>query len=209
MHSIPYGVDLERFRPRTGASDRGRPAIGTVSRLSPEKGVRHLIDAVARLALREDAVLKIAGDGPERAMLEARAVEAGIGPNTEFAGWLDHDSIPGFLESLDIYVQPSLFEGFGVAAVEAAAAGLPVIASRVNGLPGVVIDGVTGVLVPPGDAAALAAAIEDLVRDPEKRRRMGEAGRAFVAQHYDWRSNMAGLEAIYRRLAGAPARAAP
>lgn len=209
VHSIPYGVDLERFQPRPRSPDGGRPVIGTVSRLSKEKGVRFLLDAFDRLGLCDNAVLRIAGDGPDRAALEGKAETSGWGGSAEFVGWLDHAAIPSFLQSLDIYVQPSLFEGFGVAAVEAAAAGLPVVASRVNGLPGVVIDGVTGMLVPPGDAAALADAIASLIHDPEKRRRMGEAGRAFVAQHYDWRSNMADLEAIYLRLAGAPARAAP
>jgi glycosyltransferase involved in cell wall biosynthesis len=206
VHSIPYGVDLERFRPAEGAAPQGRPVIGTVSRLSREKGLHHLIEAVASPELRGIATVRIAGDGPERARLEADVRDRGLEYVVDFAGWLDYEDVPAFLQSLDIFVLPSLFEGFGVAAVEASAAGLPVIASRVQGLPDVVVDGETGILVPPGDGAALARAIRSLLDDPMRARGLGLAGRSFVSQRYDWSKNAAEMERLYIELAGSTAR---
>jgi glycosyltransferase involved in cell wall biosynthesis len=206
VHSIPYGVDLDRFRPAEAPAPQGRAVIGTVSRLSREKGLHHLIDAVASSELRKAATVRIAGEGPERARLEAQVRERGLEGVVEFAGWLDYDDVPAFLRSLDIFVLPSLFEGFGVAAVEASAAGLPVVASQVQGLPDVVIDGETGILFPPADPAALARAIGNLLHDPMRARAMGEAGRAFVSQRYDWSRNAAEMERLYIQLAGSGAR---
>ncbi|HEY7268711.1 MAG TPA: glycosyltransferase [Dehalococcoidia bacterium] len=201
VHSVPYGVDLSAFVPVERLASP-KPVVGTAARLSGEKGVEYLLDAFDRLDLCDNAVLRIAGDGPERAKLEARAQTSGWGDSVRFEGWLDHERLPEFLRSLDMFVLPSLYEGFGVAAVEASACGLPVVASRINGIPDVVVDGETGILVPPKDPDALASAIESLVHDPERRKAMGEAGRAFVASRYNWAQNMAGLEAIYESLAG-------
>ncbi|HXH22429.1 MAG TPA: glycosyltransferase [Dehalococcoidia bacterium] len=201
VRSIPYGVDLDRFRPAEPLP-REDVVVGTVSRLSPEKGLRHLIEAVASAGLRDQVKLRIAGEGPQRRRLEALVRERGLQGRVEFSGWLEYDNVPGFLRTLDIFVLPSLFEGFGVAAVEASACGLPVIASRVQGLPDVVVDGVTGSLVPPGDAGAIAEAIGQLARDPALRLRLGQAGREFVAEHYDWAKNAAEMARLYEELAG-------
>jgi glycosyltransferase involved in cell wall biosynthesis len=204
VHSIPYGVDLDRFRP-TERPARDKVVLGTVSRLSPEKGLVHLIDAIAAGDLRGRVEVKIAGDGPERPNLEAHVRDRGLTASLDFAGWLDYDDVPAFLQSLDIFVLPSLFEGFGVAAAEASATGLPVIASRVQGLPDVVVDGETGILVPPADPRALADAIASLVHDPARRRAMGEAGREFVSERYDWTKNAADMERLYAELVGSAA----
>jgi glycosyltransferase involved in cell wall biosynthesis len=204
VHSIPYGVDLDRFRP-TERPARDKVVLGTVSRLSPEKGLVHLIDAIAAGDLRGRVEVKIAGDGPERPNLEAHVRDRGLTASLDFAGWLDYDDVPAFLQSLDIFVLPSLFEGFGVAAAEASATGLPVIASRVQGLPDVVVDGETGILVPPADPRALAGAIESLIDNAPRRRAMGEAGREFVSERYDWTKNAADMERLYAELVGSAA----
>ena len=198
---IPYGADLDLFRPEP-RPERDAVVVGTAARLSVEKGVRYLVEAFARLRQRfaERVTLRIAGDGPEKGRLQDLARRLGV--DIEFAGWLEHRDLPAFLQGLDIFVLPSLFEGFGVAAVEAAAMELPVIGSRVHGIPDVVADGKTGLLVPPRDPASLADAIAALVEDPRRRRQMGAAGRAFVAEHYDWSKNAAQMERLYCDLAG-------
>ena len=222
---VPYGVDLERFvpesvrgepveprasrRPSTSsgrtatASAEGAPVvIGTAARLSPEKGIAYLIEAFAALRRRfgERLTLRLAGEGPERQKLEALVRRLGVGEAVDFRGWVEHEELPAFLRELDVFVLPSTAEGFGVAAVEASATGLPVVATSVHGIPDVVRDSVTGLLVPAKDATALATAIGRLVEDEGLRRRLGAAGREYVAQRYDWRRNAAQMELIYRRL---------
>jgi L-malate glycosyltransferase len=198
---VPYGVDPQRFRPSE------RPAsdvvtIGAVSRLSPEKGIEHLVEAfgLVRRRFGDRVRLRIAGDGPERGDIEAAIGRHDLAASVELAGWLEYDAVPGFLTSLDIFTLPSTYEGFGVAAVEASAAGLPVVASNVHGIPDVVRDGITGKLVPPADAPALADALFSLVEDAGARRSMGLAGRQYVADHYDWTRNAKQMEMVYERV---------
>ncbi len=205
---VPYGVDLERFAPR-GKSSSEHVVIGTVSRLSSEKGVRYLIEAFGQL--RElyggEVSLRIAGDGPERARLEAAVQRLGLESSVEFRGWLEHEDVPAFLNELDVFVMPSTWEGFGVAAAEASAAGLPVVATNVYGIPDVVSDGETGLLVPPKDPDALARAIGQLVADSRLRAKLGEAGRTYIARHYDWTENAQQMASLYERmLANRPER---
>jgi glycosyltransferase involved in cell wall biosynthesis len=198
---VPYGVDLERFVP-VGRPAGERVVIGAASRMSPEKGLTYLIDAFGQLRQRygEGVVLRIAGDGPERPKLEAQIARLGLAQSVELAGWLEHVQLPEFLAGLDVFVLPSTWEGFGVSAVEASAMKLPVVASNVHGIPDAVRDSVTGMLVPPADATALANAIETLVNDEALRRRLGEAGRDFVARNYDWQMNVGQMEQIYETM---------
>jgi glycosyltransferase involved in cell wall biosynthesis len=217
---VPYGVDLDVFRPAerpasvspSTSPERGLTlspeeqgdqkvvVIGTVSRLSPEKGVSYLVEAFAGLRARfgDRVRLRIAGDGPERRRIEALMRQLGIGDAVELRGWVEHEALPAFLNGLDVFVLPSVFEGFGVAAVEAAATGLPVVASNVHGIPDVVRPGETGLLVPAKDVAALGDAIARLVADADLRRAYGEAGRAFVGRHYDWPANARAMELVYK-----------
>ena len=186
-----------------GAEGRGRTiVVGATARLSPEKGLSYLIDAFARLRDRygDRIRLRIAGEGPERRALEQQIARLGLADVVELAGWLDHDNVPAFLRDLDIFVLPSTWEGFGVSAVEASATGLPVVASNVHGIPDAVLDGKTGLLVPPKDPAALATALSHLIDDPALRTRLGAAGRDFVARNYDWRQNVRQMELLYERL---------
>lgn len=214
---VPYGVDLDRFRPQPGTATVGedRVVIGSVARLSPEKGLQYLIEAFAQLKNRfgDSVTLRIAGDttpepmGPERKRLDELARRLQV--DVDFAGWVPHQDLPAFLASLDVFVLPSVYEGFGVAAAEAAAMELPVVGSRVFGIPDVVVDGHTGFLAPARDTVALSHAIGRLVADSTLRREMGMAGRAFVAEHYDWSKNSAEMERLYNGLAGARAGARP
>ncbi len=202
--SVPYGVELDRFSPQP-RQDLPDVKIGTVARISPEKGLPYLVDAFSTLHPKSgDRVrLRIAGDttpepnGPDRRALEAHVQRLGLSNRVDFLGWLPHDQLPAFLQDIDIFVLPSTYEGFGVAAVEASAMALPVVASNVYGLPDVVLDGVTGLLVPPKSPAALADAISKLIEDPSLRHQMGAAGRQYVARHYNWPSNAAQMQRVY------------
>jgi glycosyltransferase involved in cell wall biosynthesis len=219
---VPYGVDLRDFRPRASAFARGESAfggrggpalggrqerpevvIGAVARLSKEKGLHYLVEAFAVVAGRHpQARLVLAGQGPERHRLERLAARLGLGERVRFLGEVPHEQVPGVLQQLDIFAMPSTYEGFGVAALEAEAMELPVVASRVHGIPDVVVDGETGLLVPPRDRQALAAALDRLASDGDLRRRLGQAGRAFVAEHYSWEENTAQMEALYEAALG-------
>ncbi|MDP9238105.1 MAG: glycosyltransferase family 4 protein [Chloroflexota bacterium] len=194
---IPYGVDIERFRPQP-RERRERPVVGAVSRLSPEKGFEHLLRAAALLRDRgvEMRVL-LAGDGPSRAALGRCTEELELTESVEFLGEIAHEDVPSVLRRLDIFAMPSTWEGFGVSAVEASAMELPVVASNIHGIPDVVLDGETGILVPPGDPPAIAAAIERLCVDRRLRETMGQAGRAFVEREYSWSDNAALMERLY------------
>ena len=186
---VRYGIDVDHW---TAAADRRAGArrdlgvdpedvvVGIASRLIAQKGHDVLLEAFATArAQAPELRLVVAGDGVLRAELEARA--AGLGDRVRFAGHLGHGRIEAFMHACDVMTFPSLAalgEGFGLAALEAAAAGRPVVASAVASLPEVVVDGTTGMLVASGDAGALAAALVTLARDPEARARMGAAGRA-------------------------------
>lgn len=199
---VPYGVDLDRFSPHGQQTPGPATIIGTAARFSREKGVEHLLRAFASLQrlTSQPVKLMLAGEGPELPKLKKLTIESGIASDVEFSGWLDHGSLPEFLRGLDIFALPSLYEGFGVAAVEASASGLPVVASGVYGIPDVVRDGETGQLVPAGDPDALAQALLALVRDTERRAELGKAGRKYVEKHYDWRANTSQMERLYAGL---------
>jgi glycosyltransferase involved in cell wall biosynthesis len=175
--------------------------VGSVARLSSEKALDVLLRAAALLIERGRSIrVVLAGDGQERRQLERLAAELGLADRVEFRGDVPHDAVPAVLSGLDIFALPSKAEGFGVAVVEAAAMGLPVVASNVHGLPDVVHDGSSGLLVPPGDVEALAGAIDRLAGDPGLRAAMGRAGRKLVEERYDWEQNTAQMEALYQQL---------
>ncbi|MDI9569833.1 MAG: glycosyltransferase family 4 protein [Pseudomonadota bacterium] len=183
---IHSGVRLEAFSVPGG--DEGHPedkppafppgafVIGAVGRLTAIKGQRYLLTAAAELA-REipELICLIVGEGEMRRELEEEAAVLGMGGRVVFPGW--RRDVGAYISALDVFVMPSLNEGMGRVVVEAMASGRPVVASDVGGLRNLVIQGQNGLLVPPGDAAALAAAIRMLYRDPARRRAMGEEGR--------------------------------
>jgi glycosyltransferase involved in cell wall biosynthesis len=142
--------------------------------------------------------LLIAGDGAERESLAETARASGVGDTVEFLG--EVTDVPGVLARADIYVQPSFQEGLPNAVLEAMAMGLPIIATRVSGNEDVVADGDNGLLVPPGDPHALAEAILDLVRNPDRRRAFAEAARASVPERFGAGRLVADTLALYDSL---------
>jgi len=200
VHTIPFGVDIDRFRPQTSAR-RGGVTVGIVKKLEKKYGVEHLIRAFATItSAHPEARLLIVGDGSEEMALRELARQLGIEKSVIFAGFTKNDRVPYYLHQMDVFVVPSVMssETFGVAAVEAAACGLPVIASDIGGLPEVVIDGQTGFLVPPAAPAAIAEKLLLLIENLPLRRKMGEAARKFVERNYIWEKNAGKMEKLYR-----------
>lgn len=191
----PFGVDLTRFVPDRSRRSHGRLTIGIVKSLAPKYGVDLLLRAFAGLIadsdvklLPDECRLLVVGDGPQRGELESLARELGIVSCVEFAGAVPHADVPAWLNRLDVYAAPSRLdsESFGVAVIEASACALPVVVSDVGGLPEVVREGETGLVVPRDDVPALQAALKRLALDSQLRERLGQGGRAHVEREYEW-----------------------
>lgn len=183
--TVHNGVDLESFRSPRAAGRRelglrdDSPVIGAVARLDePKKGLAVLLHALAQLAGEGGTPpwqLLLVGDGPARGDLQRLAARLGLSDRVVFAG--QRRDVASVLPLMDLFVCPSLYEGFGIAIVEAMASGRPVVASATGGITEIVAQGETGLLVPPGDVAALADAIRRLLSHPDQARAMGKNGR--------------------------------
>ncbi len=190
---LPMGVDVRKFP----HADRGWGAgeevrLLAVGRLVPVKGTRYAIEMLALLKNRHPGLrLCVVGDGPLRRELEDLALNLGVQDRIEFCGALLADEVRKKYTEAHIFVMPGIVaadgtrEGQGVVIAEAQACGLPVVASRVGGIPYAVDEGRSAILVPPGNAEALASAVESLLADPDRCVEMGRAGRAFVQANYD------------------------
>jgi D-inositol-3-phosphate glycosyltransferase len=225
---IPPGVDLRHFRPLSPderATQRARLGVSPdtcmllwVGRVEPLKGLDSLIEALALLrpALRERVrVLLVGGEPEERAAawnseqrrLDALRQQHGVAPLVRFVGAQPHADLPALYAAADLFVMPSHYESFGMAALEALACGTPVVASDVGGLRILIEHGRSGALVPPADAAALAAQLDTLLHDEEQRATL-RGGSLERAAAYGWAHIAARLEALYqeqiRAFAGAP-----
>jgi N-acetyl-alpha-D-glucosaminyl L-malate synthase BshA len=201
---IPNFVDLERFAPparREPAADG--PLLFHVSNLRPIKRPVELAEVLARVRRSVPARMVLVGDGPEREAVAARAAALGVAGAMTFLG--RRTDFAGLLGQADGFVLASETESFGVAALEAMAAGVPVYGYRVGGLPEVVCED-AGALVPLGDLDALAAAIVDGIRDPARRDALGRAARACAETEFSAPRALAAYEACYRRLLGGQAR---
>ena len=170
-------------------------------RLIAKKGIDVLIAAMDQLKDRYPGLhLSLAGEGDDRKALEADAARRGLASRISFVGRMTHEAIYPFLASAALVIVPSRIEPFGLVALEAAQAGRPVVASAVDGLCEVVAHAQTGLLVPPGDAGALAAAIAGLLDNPERARAMGEAGRRRAASHFSWEDYMSAHEQLFQNV---------
>ena len=199
----PFDVDSWRERAKVPIDlPAGRPRIGTaVGQLQRLKGVDHLLRAFASVASRHpDAICLIAGEGGERQNLERLAAELGIADRVHFLGYLEEPA--PLIAALDVYAGPSLSEGLGTATTEALALGVPVVATAVGGTMEQVVDGVTGLLVPPADDDALAEGIERLLSDREAASALGLAGQREVIEQYGADRVLETTWAEYRRALG-------
>jgi glycosyltransferase involved in cell wall biosynthesis len=189
--------------PRTEARTRlGLPTegsvIGVVGRLAPVKDHLTFFEAAARVvADRPDTTIVVAGDGQLRSSLEARA-RATLGDRVRFLGWVD--DLPALYGAVDIVALTSRSEGTPVALIEAAASGTPVVATGVGGVPDVVRDRKTGLLVPPGDPVAVAAQLLTLLQDPQGAQKMGEEGASWVQGRFSQERLADDLTRLYGEL---------
>lgn len=198
----PFGIDLSLFKPNP-KSDSTVFSIGTIKTLEEKYGIDQLIDAFAIFKNRypnESLKLMIVGDGSLKIQLQKQANKLGIGHICEFVGNVKYDKVPFFHQQLDICVCLSNSESFGVSAIEASASTRPVIVSNVGGLPEVVKDNITGIVVPQKDPKKAADAIEKLFLDKSLREKMGEEGRKRVENLYDWNKNLTGMLSIYQKV---------
>jgi glycosyltransferase involved in cell wall biosynthesis len=175
------------------------PVIGVAGRLAPIKGIDDILAAMPVLLERSPGLrLEIAGEGPQQPMLAAAAQKLGVRSAVAFVGW--QSDLRPLYARWSAFVQPSRYEGFGMSALEAMGAGLPVVATRVGGVPEVVDDGVSGLLVPPRDPGALAVAVGSLLGDAGRRAEMGEAGKRRVREQFSEARLVAATAAVYDRL---------
>lgn len=209
LRVIPNGVDPEDFTWRgeispaekLGIDIRGRTVLVTVGRLVPKKGVDRFVSEIipAVVAKAPEVLCLAAGDGPLRGKIEAVIREKGLEANVRLLGDLPMDDgrLAAAYCAADIFVMPNVevagdIEGFGIVAIEAGAAGLPVVASRLQGIQEAVREGENGILLPWDDTSAFARILIDLVRNPEKRKGLGARARRYTARNFSW-DRIAGL----------------
>jgi len=218
LRTLYSGLDLTRVKDQGDGRDVRRrfgvPAeavvLGTVANLFERKGYEVMIEALPVIVNTSPAVHYLivgTGDAAYEARLRAMAEVLGLESRVHFAGF--QDSVYPCLAAMDLYVHPALMEGFGIAVLEAMALRKPVVATTTGGVPEIVQDGETGMLVPPGDAKALAKAVSSLLQDPARCKRLGEAGRARVASHFTVEAMMDQLVSGYESLLGCEAPVAP
>jgi colanic acid/amylovoran biosynthesis glycosyltransferase len=199
LQVVRCGVDAAPEPP-----DRRRVAgaplrLLTVARLDAQKGVPVLLQALARVrATGIDACLTVVGDGPLRARFEGLTGELGVASMVEWTGALGQDRLPACYAEADVFCLPSFAEGIPIVLMEAMAAGLPVVTTRITGVPELVDDGVCGLLVTPSRVDELADAIGRLARSPELRQRLGHAGREAVRSRHDVRASGRDMLALFQ-----------
>jgi glycosyltransferase involved in cell wall biosynthesis len=211
LEVIHCGVDTTVFHPVPRAAGPDRPlAILAIGTLHEVKGQTHLIEACRLLgAAGVPFTCRFVGEGPDRSALERQVAEAGLSGRVEFLGRRTRSEIAGLIGSSDVLVAASVptrsgkREGIPVVLMEAMSAGLPVVASALSGIPELVIDGSSGLTVPPGDAPAIATALRRLYDDPELRTRLGIAARERVVAEFDVDRNASRLNERFAAVAAA------
>jgi phosphatidyl-myo-inositol dimannoside synthase len=209
LEHLPAGVDTERFAPDEVARAElraryrlgDRPVVVGVSRLVPRKGQDMLIRALPAIRQRvPDAALVIVGGGPYRTSLHRLAHSFGVSENVVFTDGVPGDELPAHHAMADVFAMPCRtrgagldVEGLGIVYLEASASGVPVVAGRSGGAPETVLDGETGVVVDGWDVGAIAASVGDLLADPDRAARMGAAGRRWVVENWQWKTQAARL----------------
>jgi glycosyltransferase involved in cell wall biosynthesis len=199
---IPSRCNVSLFTPvpQKNGAEEARPTVLFVGNLVRGKGVDELLDAFAVVSAREPrARLVLVGDGQRRAALVSRVGALGLGPRVEFRGRLPHRALPAIMASASLLVLPSHSEGTPRVILEAMAMELPVVATRVGGIPDIVDDGMTGLLVAPGDVLGLTAAIERVLKDRVWAHRAGVQGRNIVVARFSVERHVAQMINLQER----------
>jgi len=212
VETVPLGTTPSLFRPGVDASGvrakyglNGGSWLLTVARLEWHKGIDTMIKALPAVrAAHPTARYAIAGVGDRLPQLEQLKQQLNLGDAVRFLGAVSDDELPALYNAADLYVGVSrrhdlLVEGFGISLVEASASGLAVVGGRSGGVPDAVRDGETGILVDPDDPAAVAAGVNELLANPERRKQLGAAGRKAVETYYNWDRVVRELMAIDQR----------
>jgi glycosyltransferase involved in cell wall biosynthesis len=206
VHYVPNGVDTEKFVPRAATNGvrrkHGIPEDALVvlspRRLVPKNGVEYLVRAApAVIQSQPKARFLLLGDGPEAANLRSTAQRLGVGDALHFVGTVPNDRMSEYYACADVVAVPSLVEATSIAALEAMASGKPVVSTDVGGLPDVVLDGATGLLVKPRDPAALAGALSRVLQDGNMRRRLGASARRRAHETFGWDTIVKQTHKIY------------
>ena len=204
VHSVPKGVDAERFRPagpnlRRELDVEGKRVILSVGRFVPIKNTALTIEAMARVAQHDSSAhLVLVGEGPELATLRAHVERLGIGRCVTLAGYVPQDELGPYDRPADVFVLASDFDNSPNVVLEAMSCGVPVVATNVGGVAEYVAAARGGDLVPARDAAALAAALEDWLRDANRRKVAGAFNRQRVVQQFSWRASAQRLLEVYQ-----------
>ncbi len=199
---LPYGTTVSQAESMSDGNEI--PRVLFTGRLIERKGLEYLLKAVPRILEQHEAQFIITGDGDQREKLQRLHSELNLGESVKFLGFVSKQRLCEEYAKCDVWVNPGIVdswgdaEGLGVGSIEAYSYFRPVVASNVGGIPDTVIDGTTGHLVPEKDVDALADAIGDLLADPAKRRRFGEAGFKFVQRTFAWSKIVSDLEDFYR-----------
>lgn len=195
--TIPFGIDTSRFH-KYGRDNGDKITIGIVKSLEEAYGIKYLIEAFSKLCTRHNNLqLLIVGSGTQYEEMLELCKKTGIDRLVTFTGKVPNEEVPRYLNTMDIFVMPSLTESFGVAALEAQACEIPVVATNIGGIPEVVQDNKTGFLVKPNDSNALADKIEQLIESKDMRDNMGIQGRRFVEEKYCWQKNVDDMYNLY------------
>ena len=209
----PFGIDTDFFQssntPMAHYDETQEIVVGTVKSLAPIYGIDTLIESFAilfktliinRPEIAKRLILRIVGSGPQEAELRSLTTQLNISDRVLFIGQVDSTEVPKELAELDIYVALSRSESFGVAIIEASAMARPVVVSDAGGLPEVVVDGVTGIIVPTEDPQSASDAILKLILDRNLRIQMGDAGKQYVARNYDWHITVDIMKKLYEKV---------
>jgi colanic acid/amylovoran biosynthesis glycosyltransferase len=200
----PLAVDVSTFEFSDRTHEEGDPiVVASIARLVEKKGIRYAIDAIAALAKDYDVQYRIAGDGPLRKQLKQRIRRRELNDSVELLGWLDQTGITQLLAESDVFLLPSVTaesgdqEGTPTVLLEAQACGLPVVSTYHAGIPEIVADGQSGLLVPERDIEALTRRLKTLFEHPERWSEMGRSGREYVEKNHSIPAIVGGLEQIY------------
>ena len=193
---VPNGINLDYFYPMNGVKRADHQILVTNSADTPLKGLRYLLEAVAEIRREREIRLVVIGKPKTDGVIERLVAELSLGDTVRFTGRISHEEFARYYAEATMAVIPSLYEGFGMPAGEAMACGVPVISTTGGALPEVIGD--AGILVPPADKSALKEAILALLNDPERRRRLGEAGLARVKSSLTWRHAAQKTVEVYR-----------
>lgn len=213
LNASEYQVEVDKISLRNSLGIPGDlPVIGSVARLEPNKGIKFLLEAVKDIdKIYGPVYVLIVGDGPEEESLKKITRELGIESRVIFAGF--RSDVPQLLSLFDVAVIPSVNEGLSIFCLEALAAGVPVVASAVGGLPELIQPDVTGLLVPPGDLSALVEAIVFLLRNKDFARSLGHRGREMVVRQFTSEQMLARTIDVYemviqggKQMVGSPER---